>query len=297
MDIQQLRYFNTVAHLENISKAADYLHISQSALSKQIQRLEKEIGIPLFDRNGKKISLNKAGMRFYNSSELILREMQSARDDLDMLVSKKDHRIRIGSTGLPPEMLTCLGKFAEANPETFFILNNRIEFEEQTDINQYDALICPDEFRFEKLSGYPFYTENYYFAISKKNPNASGKVFNLQMLHQQPLVFMHGESLAPEYPYRVCSATGMTPGTLYFTDTRETHRQMIASGQASGFVPATESDGYAKTPDIQLLQILDKRFLRPMKICFLREKHLSELGLLFREFVIRYFELDKTQES
>lgn len=297
MDIRQLRYFNTVAHLENISKAADYLHISQSALSKQIQHLENELGLPLFDRKGKKIILNKAGMRFYDSSEVILREMQSARDDIDMLVSRKDYRIRIGAAGMPENMPECLGRFAGMHPEAVFVLNSRIEYEEHIDINQFDALICPDEYRYERLNGYPLYEESYSFAVSKKSPHASDKLFRLQMLKNQPLVFMQGESFYPEFPYRVCTATGMEPGTLYFSDTREIHRRMIAADQAAGFVPHSESAGYACDPNIRLLQILDKRFNRSMKLCFLREKHLSELGLQFRDFVIRFFDLEPQQAA
>ncbi|MBR3400692.1 MAG: hypothetical protein IKG67_00480, partial [Parasporobacterium sp.] len=62
---------------------------------------------------------------------------------------------------------------------------------------------------------------------------------------------------------------------------------------AAGFVPASEAEGYKNDPDIVLLPVLDDRFSRSMKICFRREKHLSELGLLFRTFVIRYFDLEK----
>ncbi len=291
MDIQQLRFFNTVVHLENVSKAADHLHISQSALSKQIQRLENELGTPLFDRKGKKIVLNKAGMRFYASSEQILREIQSVKDDLDMLVSRKNSRIRIGSAAMPQEMLACIGSFADLHKETIFILNNRIDFEDNTDINQYDALICPEEFRFEKLNGYHLCDEYYYFATARGNELASEKVFSANILSGHPLVFLHGDDLSPEYPYRICSATGIESATLFFTDTRETHRRMIASGIASGFVPKTEASSYEDDPHIKLLRILDPRFTRPMKICFLRENHLSELGLQFRSHVISYFDL------
>ena len=296
MNIEQLRYFNTVAHLENITKAADYLHMSQSALTKHIQRLESEIGVPLFDRNGKRIFLNKAGMRFYDSSTLILREMQSAKEDLDMLVSKKDPRIRIGCTGMPEKMLKCLGEFSSAYPNSFFIINSRIEFENQIDINQYDALICPAEFRFEKLNGFPLYNESYFFAAGKNSPAASGTVFHMKMLEGLPLVFMRGESLTPEYPYRICTATDLTPKTVFFTDSRELHRRMISDNIAVGFVPESESESYSQDPAIRLYPILDNRFNRPVKICFLREKHLSELGLLFREYVIRYFNLEQRSD-
>jgi len=291
MDIQQLRYFNTVVHLENISKAAEALHISQSALSKQIQRLENELGVSLFDRKGKKIVLNKAGKRFYASSEQILKELRSASDDINMLVSRKNPRIRIGSAGMPPKMLDCVSSFTSLHPEAMFIMDNRIDFEGNIDINQYDALVCPDEFRFERLIGYHLYDESYYFAVNKKSSLASAGAFSFSLLNDTPVIYMHGDELSPEYPYRLCSTLDFEPGTLYFTDTREAHRRMISQGSACGFVPKSESASYVEMPEIKLLPILDQRFIRPMKICFLRERHLSELGLLFREHVINYYDL------
>lgn len=291
MDIQQLRYFNTVVHLENISRAADSLHISQSALSKQIRSLENELGVPLFDRRGKKIVLNKAGMRFYRSSEQVLRELQAAGDDIQMLATRRNPRIRIGSTAMPEEMLGCISSFARLHPETMFVINSRIDFEEAIDINQYDALLCPDDFRFEHLSGYHIFDESYYFAVHKDSPLAQESVFSFPIIRNRPLVFLHGEDQSPEYPYRICATADFEPGTLYFTDTREYHKWMIAAGHASGFVPKAAAAGYTALPAIRLLPVLDSRFTRPVKICFLRENHLSELGLLFRQYVMQYFHL------
>lgn len=291
MDIQQLRYFNTVVHLENVSKAAETLHISQSALSKQIQRLENELGFPLFDRKGKKIILNKAGKRFYASSEQILRELRSASDDISMMVSRKNYRIRIGSPGLSSEMLKCISDFSSAHPGTIFVLDNRIDFEGSIDINRYDALICPDEFKFEKLNGYHLYDEIYHFAVNRKSKLADSAAFSFNLLKGQPVIFMHGDDESPEYPYRICNSSEFEPETIFFTDTRESHRRLIKQGSACGFVPGSESEAYNAMPEIKLLPILDPRFTRPMKICFLRENHLSELGLLFREHVIEHFGL------
>lgn len=297
MDIRQLRYFNTIAHLENLSKAADYLHISQSALTKHIQRLENEIGSPLFDRRGKKIVLNNAGKRFHAFSELMLREMQSVRDDIDMITFRKANRIRIGSCGLPKGLPECLAAFSAVHPEASFILNNRVEFDEQIDINQYDALICPDEFRFESLNGCFLYEETYLFAVSRNERPSFGAVFHVSSLKDMPLVFLQGDSQLPEHPCRVCEANNIEPGTLYFCDTRETHRRMIAAGCAAGFVPESEAESYRHDPAIQLLPVLDSRFNRSMKICFRREKHLSELGLSFRDHVMEYYHLTSAQNT
>lgn len=58
MEWLQLQYFQMVAQLENISRAAEALHVSQPSLTKMIQRLERDVGTPLFDREKKRIRLN-----------------------------------------------------------------------------------------------------------------------------------------------------------------------------------------------------------------------------------------------
>ena len=141
MNIQQLRYFTAVAQLQNMSRAADFLHVSQSALSKQIANLETELGVALFERRGKKILLNQAGQRFFESGNTILQELKAAEDDLRLLDSSRDQRIRIGTEGITDDFLDCLSRFAKKYPEAEFILNNRIEYAEHLNINDFDALI------------------------------------------------------------------------------------------------------------------------------------------------------------
>ena len=101
MTLQQLRYFTTVAKLQNLSRAAGLLHVSQSTLSKQISHLEEEFGTPFFDRNGRKIAINRAGLRFLECSSSILREIESAREDILAISGRDERRIRIGMAGAP----------------------------------------------------------------------------------------------------------------------------------------------------------------------------------------------------
>ena len=62
MEITQLHYFKTVAKFESFTRAAEELHITQSALSRSIAQLENDIGIQLFERRkGGKITLNRDG--------------------------------------------------------------------------------------------------------------------------------------------------------------------------------------------------------------------------------------------
>ncbi|MBF0548974.1 MAG: LysR family transcriptional regulator [Deltaproteobacteria bacterium] len=72
MDIRQLRTFRTVARLLNFNRAAEQLHYAQSSISAQIQSLEEELGVPLFDRLGRRVILTEAGLRLLNHAEKIV---------------------------------------------------------------------------------------------------------------------------------------------------------------------------------------------------------------------------------
>lgn len=71
MELRVLKYFLTVAREENITKAAESLHITQPTLSKQLMDLEIEIGKKLFIRGNRKITLTQEGMLLYKRAEEI----------------------------------------------------------------------------------------------------------------------------------------------------------------------------------------------------------------------------------
>ena len=77
MELLQLRYFCTVAQYESITRAAEYYHIPQPAMSQTIARLEKELGIRLFDRKNGRLFLNDKGRIFLASVEKALDELDN----------------------------------------------------------------------------------------------------------------------------------------------------------------------------------------------------------------------------
>ncbi|MGN0633704.1 MAG: LysR family transcriptional regulator [Oscillospiraceae bacterium] len=102
MELLQLKYFRIIAQTENISKAAEQLYIAQPSLSMTLKRLEDELGIPLFDRNGKKITLNKAGRIFLRYCDEIFSSIDNALLELDELKGSEaaDVNIEVRSASL-----------------------------------------------------------------------------------------------------------------------------------------------------------------------------------------------------
>lgn len=82
MELQQLKYFKTVAAIGKISDAAEALFISAPALSTSISRLEKELGMRLFDRTSNRISLNDQGKIFLKYVNQIFANLESAKQEL-----------------------------------------------------------------------------------------------------------------------------------------------------------------------------------------------------------------------
>lgn len=98
MDLQQLKYFKAVATIGKISEAAESLFISAPALSTSIARLEKELGVSLFDRAGNRITLNAQGEIYLKHVTHILSELQIAREELYDSLSVQAPTVSVIST-------------------------------------------------------------------------------------------------------------------------------------------------------------------------------------------------------
>lgn len=83
MDLLALRYFQTVARLEHVGRAAEKLRVAQPSLSRTLARLENDLGVPLFDRHGRRIRLNRFGTAFLRRVDRALAELDDARQELD----------------------------------------------------------------------------------------------------------------------------------------------------------------------------------------------------------------------
>ena len=127
MNIFQLRYFVSVAQLENISKAADLLHLSQSSLSKSIAKLEAELGMPLFQRSGKHIVLNEQGRRFWEFSSMVLRELEFTIDDMNLLANGFGNKLKVGLCGANKIIMACMQQFIALHHETELTVTSNIE--------------------------------------------------------------------------------------------------------------------------------------------------------------------------
>lgn len=97
MDTRQLRYFCSVAELRSFTRAARALRVAQPAISRQIRKLEEEIGLDLIVRSGSGLELTDAGQVLFDRGQVLLREMDQLRDSLVAQFKARSDRVALAA--------------------------------------------------------------------------------------------------------------------------------------------------------------------------------------------------------
>lgn len=95
LPLQTLPAFEAVARLQNLRQAADELHLTPSAISQQIRLLEHVLGHPVFDRHGRRVALNAAGMALQRAVQSALAQLQEGRRQAQEVARGKAHHLRL----------------------------------------------------------------------------------------------------------------------------------------------------------------------------------------------------------
>jgi DNA-binding transcriptional LysR family regulator len=162
VDVRQLRAVEAVARHRHFTRAADELHLAQSALSHQIRRLEQELGIALFERTSRRVTPTDAGLAIAARARRVIAEVDAAREEVDELRGVQRGRIWIGLL-LPAGDLDVpglLARFSRTHPGIEVGLREGVAADMLRFLaaDELDAAFCllagelPDELAFERLS-------------------------------------------------------------------------------------------------------------------------------------------------
>lgn len=204
--IKQIKYFQAVVKFQSFTKAADECYISQSAISQQIQALEKDLGTQLLKREGRKFSLTKAGEFFYRKSLVLVNDFDRiCRETLKLAVGG-EQKISIGYLRHydGQELKKAVAKFNEKYPEIF------IELAQGTHEELYDLLrtgkidLVLSDLRRNPSDQYVNFflaEKNFYAELPAKNPLAELEKLTAEDLKNTPVILIapaserHGEEI------------------------------------------------------------------------------------------------------
>ena len=119
MEIRVLKYFITVAQEENMTRAAEVLHTTQSNLSRQLAELENSVGKKLFERGSRKITLTEEGMFLRKRAKEIIELTERTEDDLKTFNEIVSGVVHIGAieTQTMKMIANCIMSLKESHPQ------------------------------------------------------------------------------------------------------------------------------------------------------------------------------------
>ncbi len=118
MELRQLVYVEAVVRHRHFTRAAEELHVAQSALSHQVRRLEAELGTELFERTSRRVAPTAAGEAVAIRARRVLAEIDGVRDELDQLRGLLSGRIEVGALlpGGAIDVPALIARFSRAHP-------------------------------------------------------------------------------------------------------------------------------------------------------------------------------------
>ena len=124
MELRHLRYFLMIAREGTISGAATALHVSQPSLSRQMQELERDLGVRLFERGSRRVTLTEPGMRLRRRAEEIVDLVGRTEDEFRLTADTLAGEVRVGGGETPAMGLLAdvMAEFVDAFPLVRFSL-------------------------------------------------------------------------------------------------------------------------------------------------------------------------------
>jgi len=195
VNLQQIRYLCAVVdHGLNVSAAAEALFTSQPGISKQIRQLEDELGVPVFIRQGKRLTgLTAGGEVVVATARRALQELTNLKRVGAEFKSEDEGTLAIATTHTQARYVlpAVLKRFAERYPKVRLLLHqgNPIQVAEQTARAEVDVGIATEALAdYPELVTLPCYTWNRCVLAPKGHPLANGRPLTLDALARYPIV-------------------------------------------------------------------------------------------------------------
>lgn len=210
MEIQQLYYYMELCKQKNFTEAGYACNMTQGALSKQIRKLENELGITLIRRNTRKFELSKEGEIFLSYAK----KMTGTYEEMLKNV-QKNQEIKIGCMPVlaPYHFARLVADFRKEYPDIKLVIDERIASEIQENSDRYDFLILREnmmedqkKFRFS-----PLYDDKLCAVLYEKHPLYGRNRLQLKELKDDVFIFPERGSGSYEVFYKSCEKAGFEP--------------------------------------------------------------------------------------
>jgi len=287
MELLQLQYFIEVARKEHMTEAARSLHVTQSSLSKTIQRLEEDLGAPLFDRIGRKLRLNEFGSKFLRRAERALFELEQGKQEIKDLSSPEYGTLKLAVT-TASTLPNILREFRSKRPNIHFHVQMLSTQEMVSLLHRGEVDFC--------LSSPPVYGDDIecqvvfvdpiLVAVPKGHRLAERSSVSLTDLKEEWFVGVKKGYGTRDFVDSVCRSAGFEPQYVYEGDEPARLFALVEAEIGIAFIPSTARHS---RDQITYLQLENHELVREIALLWHRSRYITRGAQEFREVVLNYF--------
>jgi DNA-binding transcriptional LysR family regulator len=247
VELRHLRYFVAVAEELHFRRAAERLHVAQPAVSEQVRKLEVDLGVQLFERTHRSVSLTPAGTALLEEARRVLRQAGVARQAARSAEARATMRLRIGylPDALPGSVPRALRHVAASLPAV------------EVDLESGPAARLVDDVRAGRLD-----------AAVTTLPARTNGLRTLALGEQGAVVALpaiHPQAVEPEIaigrlaPAAMCHDEGLAPTFIEVSEPRVEHALLaVAAGAGPAILPESVTERYA-TPGVRFVPLAEAR--------------------------------------
>lgn len=296
MELLQLQYFSEVAKQGSVTKAAQILHVSQPALSQTIRRLEKELNIRLFEKNGRKIRLTGAGAKFYTQISMALNRIQNAAEDIQN--ERLQGNVSLGTYMPLSPLLPCIQSFAGLHPDvTFTFLSMTDSHILQTEL--MDGILGYDisnTMGFRERIAITAVPRNQIVPADHPMPE-TGPSYQFLEMESDYFVSLILPGEEDEEVFREFASAGIVPNIRYRTNSSLIKQEILEEGFACGFSNTILTQMFRDTGYYRIHSYPPESYLQAVTLAWRSNETLSPAARKFKEYCRQWFQITNSGRS
>lgn len=284
MELRQLEYFQMASRLKNITRAAERLRVSQPNITVAIKKLEAELGIQLFDRSQKQLSLTPEGSVFLARVEVALRNIQDAVLEVNDYKQLQKGTIKIG---IPPMMGAYLfprifSSFQRrySHLDVYLHEEGSVAIREQLERDELDfgIIIIPDSS--SNLQLLPMARSQIVCCVPEDSDLAARKAVTLQDIEERSLIMLKEGSFLRQTMLQKMKAADVTPNIVLESNQVVTILGLVASGVGNAFLLEMIA---RDAPGIRAIPLATPVYV-DVGLAWKRDRYISRAAQSFIEF-------------
>ena len=299
MEIQQFRYFLTAARYENLTKAAEELHIAQPALSQSVKRLETELGVSLFDRKNHRIELNEQGKLLKKRLIPLMESIDNLKDELWESVYSSEGTIYLNFLSASNLITNCIISYRAQKPDVQFQVS-QLEMMENCDIHIESRIAMsvtpphPQELP-EGIVRREYLREEIFLAVPPDSKFAKHKTIDLREVKEENFIRLGNGWQLRMICDDFCRRAGIRPQAVFESNSPESVRNLVEAGLGIGFWPE-KAWGGPPGHGVVLIPIRYPICRRDLVVTMFEQAKDKPVVDEFMDYFCRYFEKE-TLES